>query len=99
MSDLTALPPLDPGAAVSVVIPARGAAGLLSDCLAAVLPQLRADDEVVVAAADAATADAARALAVAEPRLRVVDNPDGTTPAALNRAIAASDRVFFYFRR
>jgi succinoglycan biosynthesis protein ExoA len=92
MSDLAALPPLDPDAAVSVVIPARGAAGLIGDCLAAVLPQLRADDEVVVAAADAATADAVRALAVDEPRLRVVTNPDGTTPAALNRAIAAGDR-------
>ena len=90
--DLAALPPLDPGAAVSVVIPARGAAELLADCLAAVLPQLRSDDEIVVAAADPATADAARALAVTEPRLRVVANPDGTTPAALNRAIAATDR-------
>ena len=92
MSDLSTLPPLDPDVAVSVIVPARGAADLLAGCLAAVLPQLRADDEVVVAAADAATADAARALAVDEPRLRVVDNPDGTTPAALNRAIAASDR-------
>ena len=92
MSDLATLPPLDPDAAVSVVVPARGAAALLADCLAAVLPQLRPDDEIVVAAADAATADAARALAADEPRLRVVDNPGGTTPAALNRAIAASDR-------
>ena len=90
--DLGAPPPLAPDAAVAVVVPARGAAELLPGCLAAVLPQLRPDDEVVVAAADPATADAARALAVDEPRLRVVDNPTGTTPAALNRAVAATDR-------
>ncbi len=92
MTDLGALPPLDPGASVSVVIPARGAAALLPGCLAALLPELRPDDEVVVAAADPETADAVRAIAVAEPRLRVVGNPAGTTPAALNRAIAATDR-------
>lgn len=92
MTDLAALPPLASDVGVSVVIPARAAAALLPDCLAAVLPQLRADDEVVVAAADAATADAVRRLAIEEPRLRVVDNPAGTTPAALNRAIAATDR-------
>jgi hypothetical protein len=88
--DLRALPPIPADAAVSVVIPARGAAALLADCLASVRPQLHASDEVIVAAGDAATAAAARRLAVAEPRLRVVDNAAGTTPAALNAAIAAA---------
>jgi len=82
------LPPLDPDTLVSVVIPARGAALLLADCLAAVLPQLRDADEVIVAAGDDATATAARS--VDDPRVQVVHNPVGTTPAALNLAIAAA---------
>jgi succinoglycan biosynthesis protein ExoA len=55
-----------------------------------VLPQLRADDEVIIAAGDEATATASRALAVDDARIRVVDNPAGTTPAALNTAIAVA---------
>jgi len=88
--DLSALPPIDGDTSVSVVVPARGAASLLVDCLAAVVPQLHADDEVVIAAGDEPTAAVARGLAAGEPRLRVVDNPAGTTPAALNAAIAAA---------
>ncbi len=88
--DLTALPPLSTDVAVSVIIPARGAAGLLPGCLDVVLPQLRADDEVIVSAGDDATAEAARARAVMDPRIRVVANPAGTTPAALNVAIGAA---------
>lgn len=88
--DLRALPPIPADAAVSVVIPARGAAELLADCVAAVRPQLRASDEMIIAAGDAVTAAEGRRLAEEEPRLRVVDNPEGTTPAALNVAIAAA---------
>jgi succinoglycan biosynthesis protein ExoA len=87
---LPPLPPLAQDAPVSVVIPARGAAALLGDCLAAVLPQLRDDDELIIAAGDDATAASARQHAAVEPRIRVVDNPSGTTPAALNVAIAAA---------
>lgn len=90
---LAALPPLDPSAAVSVVIPARGAGDLLAGCLAAVLPQLRGGDEVLVAAADAASRAAAEAAAADAPAgvaVRVLDNPAGTTPAALNVAVAAA---------
>jgi succinoglycan biosynthesis protein ExoA len=85
---LAALPALPPDASVSVIVPARGAAGLVADCLAAVLPQLAADDELIVAAGDEATAAAART--VSDARVRVVENPAGTTPAALNVAIAAA---------
>jgi len=87
---LAALPPLPDDASVSVIIPARGAEQLLDGCLDVVLPQLRADDEVVVAAGDSATEDAARRRADADARVRVVRNAIGTTPAALNAAIAAS---------
>jgi succinoglycan biosynthesis protein ExoA len=89
-TSLEHLPPLGADCPVSVVIPARGAAALLGDCLAALLPQLRADDEVVVAAGDTPTAERARELARSEPRLRVVENRAGTTPAALNAACAAA---------
>lgn len=44
--------------------------------------------EVVVAAADAATREAAEAIG--DDRVVLVDNPDGTTPAALNRALKKS---------
>ena len=84
------LPPLAADTPVSVIIPARGASPLLTDCLAALLPQLREHDEVVIAAGDAATAERARDLARSDARLRVVDNPVGTTPAALNTACAAA---------
>jgi len=89
-SGLTALPPLPADAPVSVVIPARGAAQLLPACLDVVLDQLRDGDEVIVAAGDATTADAARTRAAQDPRVRVVENPTGTTPAALNVAIGAA---------
>jgi glycosyltransferase involved in cell wall biosynthesis len=88
--DLRGLPPIASDAAASVIVPARGADRLLADCLAHVLPQLRGDDEVIVAAGDATTAAAARALAEHERRLHVIDNPLGTTPAALNVALAAA---------
>lgn len=84
------LPPLPSTAAVSVIIPARGASEVLPGCLAVVLPQLGPDDEVIVACADAATAATIAWLATSDERVRIIDNPDGTTPAALNRAIAAA---------
>jgi len=84
------LPPLEATAAVSFVIPARGAVDTLAGCLALVLPQMKEQDELVVVAADRETADAA--LAAGAGRVRIVENPDGTTPAALNRGIAATDR-------
>jgi succinoglycan biosynthesis protein ExoA len=85
--DLAVVAPVAPDSAVSFVIPARDAAVLLPDCLMRVLPQLGAEDELIVAAADADTAAAVRALAADDGRVQVVGNPDGTTPAALNRAI------------
>ena len=88
--DLRGSSPIHAATPVSVVIPARSAAHLLAACLAVVLPQLRDDDEVIIAAGDAETARAARAIAANEQRLHVVDNPAGTTPAALNTAIAVA---------
>lgn len=72
---------------VSVIIPARDAAGHIGDAVRSALVQPEVG-EVVVAAADLATRRAAEA--VADSRVRTVDNPPGTTPAALNRALALS---------
>ncbi len=88
--DLRFLPALDPQVSVSVVIPARWAEATIAGCLASVLPQLRDGDELVVVAADASSAEAA--LAVGDPRVRIVDNPDLAIAPALNRGIAATDR-------
>ena len=87
---LDELPTLDADASVSVVIPARAAGEMLPGCLDAVLAQLRPGDEVIVAAGDEATASVALARGAQDARVRVVDNPAGTTPAALNVAIAAA---------
>lgn len=77
---------------VSVVIPARDCATLLPDCLAAISSQTyRGSLDVTVALAPGSP-DTARVLADTDASLaiQVVDNPSGTTPAALNAAIAAS---------
>lgn len=86
---------LDPGwpARVSVVVPARDAAATLGPAVASALAQdLDAALEVVIAVGPSSddTAVLAQHLADSDPRVTVVDNPAGTTPTALNRAIGAS---------
>lgn len=46
---------------------------------------------VAVGPSKDATLDVARGLAAADPRITVVDNPTGRTPAGLNAAVAATD--------
>lgn len=76
-----------PSPSVSVIIPARDAGDHIGIAVASALAQPEVD-EVVVAAADPVTRRAAEA--VGDPRVVTVDNPAGTTPAALNRALAAT---------
>lgn len=80
-----------PDVSVAVVVPARDAADVVADAVrSAAQPPV---DEVVVAVPpdDVATADAVRRAAEGLDRpVRVVDNPAGTTPAALNAAVAAT---------
>jgi succinoglycan biosynthesis protein ExoA len=86
------LPPLPDAPRISVVIPARGCHATLEAAVASVLAQDPAPAEVVIAvgpSSDGTAALAAR-LAAEHPQLRVVDNPSGRTPEALNTAIAAS---------
>lgn len=72
---------------VSVVIPARGAARTVADAIESALRQPEVY-EVVVAAGDEETRRTAEQ--VEDARVKIVDNPVGSTPAALNRAIAHS---------
>jgi succinoglycan biosynthesis protein ExoA len=81
------LPPLDADVAVSFILPARRAAGILEACLERILAQAADRDQIIVSAADTETGDIARAVGASVPSIRVVDNVDGTTPAALNRAL------------
>lgn len=74
---------------VSVVIPARNAAASLPATLEAVLSQ-DGVDEVVVAVGPSDDGTGGVAAATGDDRVVVVDNPSGTTPAALNTAIAAA---------
>jgi succinoglycan biosynthesis protein ExoA len=78
---------------VSVVIPARDDASHLPAAVEAVLTQdyPRALELVIaVGPSQDGTEDVAAGLSAEHPPVRVVENPAGTTPAALNRAIGAS---------
>ncbi|MDR7579328.1 MAG: glycosyltransferase [Armatimonadota bacterium] len=75
---------------VSVVIPARNAAGTLPACLEALVRQVRSADEVVLVdngSADA-TADVARSFRDRLPGLRVVCEPRPGEAVARNRGVA-----------
>lgn len=78
---------------VSVIMAVREEAAHLEDAVARVLDQRYPGDlELVLALAPSkdATRELADKIAIADPRVRVVDNPAGITPAGLNAAIAAS---------
>jgi succinoglycan biosynthesis protein ExoA len=74
--------------AVSVVVPARADDHLVTQAVASALEQdYPGPLEVVVATDDPGSV---RAVLPPDPRVRVVANPSGTTPAALNAAIRAA---------
>jgi glycosyltransferase involved in cell wall biosynthesis len=78
---------------ISMVVPLRDSARDLAACLEAILGQDYPGDLEVVLAVGPSTDDTqlmADAAADRDPRVRVVDNPSGRTPAALNAAIRAS---------
>ena len=87
------LPPAERRTAVSVVMPVLNERRHLREAVARVLEQdLDGDLELVLAlgpstdGTDAVAAD----LAAEDPRIRLVRNPTGRTPSALNAAVAAS---------
>ena len=81
------------GELVSVVIPVRNDAPAVPNAVASVLAQ-QADElvEIVLAVgpSDDGSWDVASELAAETELVRVIENPSGRTPEALNRAIAAS---------
>lgn len=85
--------PIAPPPTVSVIIPARNAAHSITGALQSVLDQdYPRIVDVAVAAADPATL--AAAAATGDPRVSAIPNPEGTTPAALNLALAATTGEF-----
>ena len=78
---------------VAVVLPVRDGEATLADAVASVLAQ-EFDGTLEVCIAVAPSADDTRAvadaLATADGRVSVVDNPAGVTPAGLNAAIRAT---------
>ncbi|MQA87167.1 MAG: glycosyltransferase [Streptosporangiales bacterium] len=78
---------------VSIVMPVRGEEQHLHDATCRLLQQdYPGDIEVIIAVGPSTdhTAEVAAEVAATDPRIRVVSNPSGTTPKALNAAIAAS---------
>jgi len=76
-----------------VIIPAREEARHLRPCVEAVMAQDypgRVQVVLAVAPSRDCTGEVAAALAAEHPRLRLVENPSGTTPTGLNLALAAS---------
>ncbi|WP_139357972.1 glycosyltransferase, partial [Escherichia coli] len=78
---------------VSVVIPVRNEERYLEESVAGVLNQgYPGPMEIILAIASSTdrTAEIAQDLAVRDDRIRVIDNPDGTTPKPLNLGVAVS---------
>ncbi|AYY15220.1 glycosyltransferase family 2 protein [Actinobacteria bacterium YIM 96077] len=78
---------------VSVIMPVRNEERHLAEAVAGVLAQEYPGElELVVAVgpSDDRTAEIARRLAAEDTRVRLVENPGGTTPAGLNMAISAA---------
>jgi succinoglycan biosynthesis protein ExoA len=79
--------------AVSVLIPVLDEAGVLERTVPTMLSQ-RLDDEIEFLFAEGRSRDGSRAalarFAAQDPRVRVLENPSGRTPDALNMALAAA---------
>lgn len=80
--------------AVSIVMPCRNEARHIEECLASILALDEPEGGFEVVIADGMSNDGTRqkiqAFVDRDPRVRLVDNPDRTTPHALNRAIRAA---------
>jgi glycosyltransferase involved in cell wall biosynthesis len=73
---------------ISVIVPARNEAEHIEDCLRSIFAQ-EADGGMEVIVADGDSFDETASLARSA-GARVVENPDGSTPAGLNAALAAA---------
>jgi succinoglycan biosynthesis protein ExoA len=86
------LPPLDDRPIVSAFMPARNAATTVGAAIASIRRQ-PAVDEIVIAVAPSTdgTREVVEALAAGTPTIRVIDNPAGYIPHALNLAARACE--------
>ncbi|HEX7338119.1 MAG TPA: glycosyltransferase family 2 protein [Gemmatimonadales bacterium] len=79
---------------VSIVIPCRNEEAYIGACLDSILASDYPRDRLEVLVADGQSTDGTRRLLIAyaaqHPSIILLDNPAGTTPAALNRAIRAA---------
>jgi glycosyltransferase involved in cell wall biosynthesis len=79
---------------VSVIVPCRNEAGQIGAALTSIAAADYASDRLEIIIADGMSDDGTRdtlaAAAAADPRIRVIDNPARTTPAALNAGLAAA---------
>ena len=93
MQHTTTHPRINVSDPVSVIMPVRNEEAHLATSVQGVLDQNYPGDlEILLAVGPSSdrTAEIAAGLAQDNPHIRVIDNPSGTTPDALNRAIAAS---------
>lgn len=74
---------------VSVVVPARNEQDSIRRCLASIQAQDYPDLEILVVDGDStdATAEVVRELGAADPRVRLLSNPDRVIPVSLNIAL------------
>lgn len=84
--------------AVSFIVPVRNERMSIRDCILALVAQGNASTSVEIVVAEGGSTDGTRALlhelAAAMPELKIVDNPSGRTPDALNAAIRASSGIY-----
>ena len=93
MQHTTTHPRINVSDPVSVIMPVRNEEAHLATSVQGVLDQNYPGDlEILLAVGPSSdrTAEIAAGLAQDNPHIRVIDNPSGTTPDALNLAIAAS---------
>jgi succinoglycan biosynthesis protein ExoA len=79
---------------VSIIVPCRNEARFIGQCLASILRSDYPKDRMEVIISDGMSEDGTRPIVAgylkADARVRLIDNPEHTTPVALNRALNAS---------